>query len=233
MKLNIDEPNDTKSTAGCAIDAEGYDELLQTLKIIQQISKYQQVLISKLDIGDVHTTEPIVDDTMKSLIEASVTGNFSHKCSEIIQSEDEGTTVQVLKEMLETKEIEDHEAFEFMTELIKCKYEVATEDLTMENNRLIIDTVKISKNIRYLNMTECLLSPSIYKHIVQQLHGCEKLEELDLHGAVGLPEEWGQCIAEMTSLTKLNMSRCFMTQSERCSITEGLSQCVKLKETTD
>ena len=130
--------------------------------------------------------------------------------------------------MLGTKEVKDGEAFEFMTEMIQRKFEIATEG-DKSDNRLLFDTVRIGKNIRYLRMTDCVLSPLMYKHIVQPLLGCNKLENLFLMGTVGLPEELGECIAEMTSLTKLDMSRCYMTQSMSRSITKGLSHCVKLE----
>ena len=71
IKFNIDKSNDTKLTAKCVIGAKGNKRLLEILRIIQQIGKYQQMLISGLHIEDVHTIL-IVDDSVKTLMKATV-----------------------------------------------------------------------------------------------------------------------------------------------------------------
>ena len=46
---------------------------------------------------------PIIDDTMDSLLEASLTGQLTQQCLDIVEKGDDETTVKILKEMLDNE----------------------------------------------------------------------------------------------------------------------------------
>ena len=230
-KVHVDKSSHPSETppADSVVEMEGNDNLL---RILRTINRHQQVLMSWILFADIGSSgdEPIIDDSVDSLLEASLRGNFTQQCSEIIKKDDDEIVVKILKEMLdnENKDVEGDAAVQFVMQLIRCKYEKVSENNNEEVTKLILDTVKISNNIRRLKITECVIPPTAYKHIVSQLHGCAQLEILDLGYTIGVPEELGHCISQMTSLRMLILTRCCVPPSMGSSLTSAISHCTML-----
>ena len=239
IRFHIAEPTEP----GRALSAEGMlvagsnERLYEIMTVIRKVCRYQQICINWLDIYDVECSpeDSVCDDSVKLLFKTCLTTSFLQQCTNlIVQKQDENNvTAKVLREMMDDgwKNIGVENHITFMTELLTRKYQAICEMVHMDRGgltKLILDTITISKNIKVLTMQTKVLSPAAYRHIVHQLYGCEKLEKLNLSETVGVPEELCRCVAEMKSLTKLDMELCCMVQSMSELFMKALSHCSSL-----
>ena len=93
----------------------------------------------------------------------------------------------------------------------------------------VINEIKISKNIRYVEISHCKLSSPLYNYIADQLCECEKLKELNLSETRNIPTKLGRAIASIKFLEVVNLYDCHMTPGISRAILNGLSHCGRLK----
>ena len=190
LKFHVDESCDSSEsvpTAECIIHARNDDQLLETLRAIKEISKFQKILVNGLHIVGIDSCHK--DEYLKQLFNAVHTENFNQECSDIIRMGNNGApTVKILKQMFEAESnhVGDDETLRFMTELLQHKCKMAFEDGDDEINKLATNTIRISTNIRYLFLTNFVLSQTVFSHIVKQIHGCNQLQHLTLSGIIGV-----------------------------------------------
>lgn len=108
--------------------------------------------------------------------------------------------------------------------------ETVKNQKTKDLGKLIIDVLKISENIRYVEISDCKLSSPVYNHVADQLCVCDKLVELNLSGTRNIPTKLGRAIASMKFLEVVNLYYCHMTPHVSRAILTGLSHCKYLKE---
>ena len=216
IKFHTDESSEsnTKQFAECMVTAGGDKRLYETVRVMRKIQKHHQIQVNRLDIYDVECSpaNSVCDDSVKLLFKIGFSDGFIEQCCNVVRKDVENNvTMTVLKEMLidnDWKNTTVDKHVDFVIELLKRKYETICESLRMNRTgftKLIQETIKISKDIKLLTMQTKVLSPVAYKHIVNQLHGCDQLEKLNLSETVGVPDELSECIAHMTSLKSLDM----------------------------
>ena len=120
---------------------------------------------------------------------------------------------------------------------IKKYQPVVLDELRMEymtpdtsEAQLKLEVVELNKNITCLRISDCVFPASIWEHLVQQLHGCDKLEQLDLRDTKTVPIRIYQLLSTMTSLKDVNMFECNMTSDVSHVVMSGLSQCRHLED---
>ena len=210
-KFNIDRSSHALTTpAECTIDVTGNDQFYGTLRLLQKVSKYQQVLITWLSVHSYSSVEELT----RRLKYGEVKNKANTSTTDDPESNGEDFE-GVLKEMLDNTNEE--------TEALKIENE---DDVVID--ALIVDTVHISKAITSVRFGGYELSSASSSHIVNQLQDCDKIIELDLTGIKQVPEELGDAISVMTMLRFITIHGATVPVNK--GLLSGLSHCHHLEE---
>ena len=71
---------------------------------------------------------------------------------------------------------------------------------------LVSNVLKINNSIRTMKVQNCVLLQTVYRVMVLQLHGCDKLRILDLCWTENVPKELADVISTLSSLKSLNLA---------------------------
>ena len=194
-------PNACNLSAECTIEVDFNEEMWDTLNIFKEITRFQQLTLRYLKLKLIDT---------------------KGKDDETSSSSDDNSSSSGDETPFENLVRKTRNPFRILKRKVKNQ---KTNDL----GKLIINVLKMSKNIRCLEITYCKLSSPVYNHIAYQLRECDKLIELDLFGTRNIPTKLGRAIASMKSLEVVNLSHCSMTRGISRAILTGLSHCKYLK----
>ena len=215
-KLHIDRRS-PPFPAECTIEVVGNDQFYDVLKLIKKISKHQQLLITWFCIQHAITKE----------------GYIARMLEERNSRLKDGSPVEI-KELDPERLPGGSETDPFLTEMTKDEVDLAeiTDETDVENrahdiDQLITNYVVISKEVRAIRLENCDLSPKSSNYILSQLHGCDKMTELDLSSVKEIPEELGEAISGMTLLRMVTI--CNAKQSGAKGIMSGLANCQLLE----
>ena len=216
---------------GYVIRGVGNTQLKNSLEVLQMIRNHQEVLVNRLDIEDVNLSDAN-RRTIRQLLEHvetdGITLNFPQCFCHAIGS---GITKSDIKTHLEGvllkggETITKNDIVVILVELmLKTSEEISENDLLA---RFFKDTAHISKDIVALKAVHCDFAPSFFNHIVQQLHDCQKLVELDLSKTLLVPTELGKVLPTMKALEKVKIN--YVKGQTMESILTGLSFCCHLR----
>ena len=215
-KLHIDRKSPA-TPAECTIEVLGNDQFHDVLKLIKKISKHQQVLITWLCIQHAITKEEYIARMLEER-------NSRLKDMNPTDIEELGTE----------KLTGDNDMDPFLTEMMKDAVDLTgindgtdAENKAHEIEQLITNYVVLSKDIRAIRLENCDVSPISSNYILSQLHGCDKITELNFSSVKEIPEELGDAISTMTLLRMVTI--CNAKQSASKAIMSGLANCQHLE----
>ena len=202
-------PDACNLSAECTIEVDGNEEMFETLKVVKEMTRFQQLTVRylRLEYIDAKSKESEADDSSSS------SDDYSRS------SDDENPFQNLARKAKKPFK----NTFKMLKQTVKNK---KTNDM----GKLILNVLEISKNIRFVEINDCKLSSPVYNHISKQLCECDKLKELDLSETRYIPNKLGRAIASMKSLEVVNLSDCRMTPSVSRAILTGFSHCKYLKE---
>ena len=217
--------------AGYVIRGVGNCQLNNSLEVLQMISKHQKVFVNRLDIEDVNLANAY-RRTIRQLLELLETDGTSHNFPQcflfaIGRGITEGDIKTLLQGMLQKggETVTRNDIVSVLLELIHKNCEGFSE-----NDRLakfFEATVHISKDIVAVKAVHCDFAPSFFNYFVRQLHGCQKLVELDLSKTLLVPAELGKALPTMKALQKVKIN--YVKGQVMVSIMIGLSSCYHLR----
>ena len=188
----------------CTISLTDNEEMWETLKVLKEMTKHQRINIRYLKLQDINTRS--------NEMEAE---NSSSSSDDYSSSDDENLFQNLVRKVKKP-----------FRNLKRRQRNRKTNDL----GKIITNVLKTSKNIRYFEIWNCILSIPVYNHIVQQLFGCDKLTALYLYCTKNIPTKLGKAIAAMKCLEIVDLSFCHMTSRVSRAILTGLSHCRHLEE---
>ena len=217
--------------AECILFATGNDELYDKLRVLQRVSKYQDISVKTFIIRDIYTItdDPVsdqgtVDPTslLLEMIEARVDGSnedddssvvqFLELCLAIMSSESDPTeTTEILNHMVANvdENIAKDPTVQVMKDVIRPKLnsinKVEIPDSVKAFCKLFIETVIMSRFVTYVHVVDCMLPSQVTKHLIDQLRGCNDLRELVLY-QLEFPDNLGDTMASMSSLEAVRFS---------------------------
>ena len=140
------------------IAAEGPEDYLLIMKVLQWIRQYKRVTIRRL---------------CSRYVEAGIgTGTRPAECKIRAGADCVLNTLKLLKEVEKQQNLDIT-----ITELEIHRFEINHPVLT----QLLLDTSKVNKDMRSITISKCILPCSVSKHIRWQLHTCNRLELIDHH----------------------------------------------------
>ena len=97
-------------------------------------------------------------------------------------------------------------------------------------DQMISGTLTLSTNITQLKITCSTLAASVWEYLAQQLHGCDKLEDIDLQDTKDIPAQFCKALSTASSLRKVNFKDCNMTSDVIHALLSSLCHCKHLQE---
>ena len=221
-KLHIDRKS-SSIAAECSIEVVGSDQFHDVLKLIKKISKYQQVLITWLCIQHATTKEGYIArmlDMRNSRLNDRNLANMEESGPERLtgDSDTDSFLKEMMKDAVDLTPIND----EFAQDLV-----ADDENMAREIDQLITKYVVLSKDIRAMRFENCDMSAVSSNYIFSQLHGCNKMTELDISSVKEIPKELGDAVSCMPSLRMVTI--CNAKQSAAKGIMSGLASCQRLE----
>ena len=226
-KFKVDrQSNGLRIPAECSMDLNGSDQFYGTLRLLQKINKYQEVLISWLAVADEENfVKQLKYGGTVDKADTSIEDNLENSTHDYERNNEDFDSL--LKGMLHTTS-EEYGSMDAATSMADALQVEDDNNTDAEIDNLIIDTVQISKSITSLRLEGCVLSHRASHYIVHQLHGCDKITELDLTGVTQVLDDLGDAIGKMTLLRSAAIHSATPPGSQ--SLMSGLSHCQHLEE---
>ena len=234
--------------AQCIVNVRGSEAFLNVMKTMDEITKYQEVEISSLNLDGVNLNHK--EETRRLLLDivhATDEGvDYEHGFKEILldlinttyqaetSNSNEHFTGILLDMLLPVKCTGENSNMNQVVDLLV--HTVAEESSKIEKTRrLVSESLKLSRRAKMLRLLKCKLDSHGFLHLAEQLRGCEDLEKLhftdtSVCSSDDLPVggKLGAALSTLSSLKNVVMKDCQLRNPVSESLLLGLAKCQNL-----